>query len=164
MNILRIFGLKSKTFLIILVVLVLLAGIAVYTHGAISPPNANTPSSSTASTWTVITPVWNSTLGLWYANVAGWARISANIHNTGGFAGLVFSNYAFGPYTGYVGGCIGGQSSSFFVGGECDNGTTGTAQATLTTIVQGAYVGVVATSNQNAIVSIYATNQGAVVG
>ena len=164
MNTLRMLGLKSKTFLIILVVLVLSAGIAVYTHGEVSPTNANTPTSSTTSAWTVITPLWNSTLGFWVANVAGWARISANIQNTGGFAGLLFSNHAFGPYTGFVGGCIGGQSSAFFVGGECDNGTTGTAQATLTTVVQGAFVGVVVTSNQNAIVSIYATNQGSVVG
>jgi hypothetical protein len=142
--------------------LVAFASIGVYSHAATIQPN--TPS-STASTSAVITPVWNSTLQLWVANVAGWARISVNVQNSGGFAGLVFSNYASGPYTGNVAGCLGAEfSGSFFVGGECQTGGSVINAVVITTIVQGAYVGVGTNNNQNAIVSIYATNEGSVVG
>jgi hypothetical protein len=123
----------------------------------ITSTSTSTITSKTKISWVVITPEWNSTLGYWVANVAGWKEISVNIENTGGFAGLHFANFASGPYTGYIGGCYGaGQNNPFYIGGECDNTES---EFVLTTVVQGAYVGINVNTNQDAVVSIYATNQ-----
>jgi hypothetical protein len=159
---------KTKILILMVsVILVLSAGMAVYSNAATTSPLKAPASSSGLQKWTLITPVFNSTLQMFVANVSGWGEISVFL-SSGGSGGLVFGNSLNGlsqlrNYAGdQIGGCLGTGNTgyTFYQAGECGLNTDGAG--VLTTAVQGELVGVETSSSST--VSIYATVGSVVSG
>jgi hypothetical protein len=152
---------KTKILILVVsVILVLSAGMAVYSYASAGSNSAALKNGNGPQKWKSITPVWNGTLQMWVANVSGWGEISVFL-STGGGGGVVFANSLNGlgllrSYTGdQVGGCLGTGNTgyTFYQAGECGLNTIGAR--VLTTVVQGELVGVETSSSST--VSIYAS-------
>jgi len=149
--------------LIVSAVLVVSAGMAAYSYAS-AGSNSSTALKTTSGPekWTLITPVYNSTMGMYVANVSGWGEISVFIGSGGG---LYFANSLNGLYQLHndvgttSGGCVGtGNNVPFYQEGECGLNTN--PAGVLTTMVQGELVGI---GTSSTTVSIYAT-VGSVIG